>query len=128
MKKALSPNGSHDVANAIGLSPGIVSGDHVFLSGITGSGPDGMMPIDAEAQFRAAFEKVGAVLREADLGYDAIVEMTTYHIDIATHFETFMSVHKSILGAPYPAWTAVEVAGLRRVGALVEIRVVAALV
>ncbi|WP_275041520.1 hypothetical protein [Tateyamaria sp. ANG-S1] len=31
------------------------------------------------------------------------------------------------LRAPYPAWTAVEVAGLRRVGAVVEIRAIAAL-
>ena len=59
----------------------------------------------------------------ADFGH--VVEITSYHIDIATHFETFEAVHGAYVLRPYPAWTAIEVAGLRRPGALVEIRVIA---
>jgi len=47
------------------MSPGIVSGDHLLLSGTTGSGPDGEMPDDPEVQFRQAFAKIGAVLGAA---------------------------------------------------------------
>lgn len=74
---------------------------------------------------RAAFDKIGLVLDEAGLSFRSIVEMTTYHIGLRDHFEVFDRVRLSFVHAPYPAWTAVEVAGLRRPGAVVEIRVIA---
>jgi len=125
VKRAIYPEGAKEAAIALGLSPGIISGDHVFLSGITGSGPDGSMPTDASMQFTAAFEKIGFVLQKVGLTHAAIVELTSYHIDIATYFDTFQRIHRKFLAEPFPAWTAIEVAGLRREGALVEIRVVA---
>jgi enamine deaminase RidA (YjgF/YER057c/UK114 family) len=109
------------------LSPGIISGDHVFVTGMTGSRQDGTMPENCEDQFRQAFEKIGAVLREAGLGYGAIVEMTSYHVGLRDDFDRFCAIRSEYVSEPYPAWTAVEVAGLRREGAIVEIRVVAAM-
>ncbi|MEL6808973.1 MAG: Rid family hydrolase [Pseudomonadota bacterium] len=67
------------------------------------------------------------MLAEADLTLASVVEMTSYHIGLRDHFDAFDAVRRAHLRDPYPAWTAVEVAGLRRVGAVVEIRVVAAL-
>lgn len=124
-KKALFPPGSERQATQIKVSPGILSGDHVFLTGVTGSRPDGTMPEQAEDQVRSAFEKIGSVLAEAGLGHDAIVEMTTYHVGIHDHFDLFNEVRSEYVSEPFPAWTAVEVASLRRPGAIVEIRVVA---
>ncbi|MEP5152872.1 RidA family protein [Planktotalea sp.] len=126
-KTAIFPPGSEEQAKLVKVSPGIVSGDHVFLTGITGSLPDGTMPKTAEDQFRHAFEKIGAVLGEADLSHDAIVEMTSYHVGIHEHFDLFNDIRCEFVSDPFLAWTAVEVAGLRRAGALVEIRVVASL-
>lgn len=83
------------------------------------------MPDDPERQFRQAFEKIGAVLEQAGVGFGAIVEMTTYHVGLRQHFDVFSAVRAEYVIDPYPAWTAVEVAGLRREGALVEIKVVA---
>jgi enamine deaminase RidA (YjgF/YER057c/UK114 family) len=125
--RALFPAGSGSAANSMKLSPGIISGDHVFVTGMTGSGQDGTMPENCEDQFRQAFEKIGAVLREAGLGYGAIVEMTSYHVGLRDHFDRFCAIRSEYVSEPYPAWTAVEVAGLRREGAIVEIRVVAAM-
>lgn len=127
MKRALFPKGSEAAAARMKLSPGIVSGHHVFLTGMTGSGADGSMPDDLETQFRQAFEKIGLVLREAGLSFGSIVEMTTYHVGLSEHFDRFNAVRSDYVEEPFPAWTAVEVAGLRRKGAVVEIRVVAAL-
>jgi len=124
-KKALFPPGSKDQAAQIKVSPGIVSGDHVFLTGVTGSRLDGSMPEGVEDQVRSAFEKIGSVLAEAGLSHDAIVEMTTYHVGIHDHFELFNEIRCEYVSDPFPAWTAVEVASLRRAGAVVEIRVVA---
>lgn len=125
-RRALFPAGARATADQLKLSPGIISCNHVFLTGMTGSGPDGAMPENPGAQFRQAFEKIGAVLREAGLGFDSIVEMTSYHVGLRDHFETFCAVRSEYVSDPFPAWTAVEVAGLRREGAIVEIRVVAA--
>jgi len=124
---ALFPSGRSS-ADQIKLSPGIISGEHVFLTGMTGSGPDGEMPKNIEDQFRQAFEKIGAVLREAGLGFDAIVEMTTYHVGLREHFDRFCAVRSEYVSDPFPAWTAVEVAGLRREGAVVEMKVIASLI
>ena len=61
----------------------------------------------------------------AETDFGAVVEMTSYHIDINSHFETFAAVHADYVRLPYPAWTAIGVAALRLPGALVEIRVIA---
>jgi enamine deaminase RidA (YjgF/YER057c/UK114 family) len=105
--------------------PAIVSGDHIFLTGVTGSDAHGHMPADPESQFRGAFEKIGLVLQAGGLTFDSVVEMTTYHVGLRDHFALFDRIRLDYLTAPYPAWTAVEVAGLRREGAIVEIRVIA---
>lgn len=120
--KALQGSGAQ-----LDVSPGIISGDHVFLTGMTGSLSDGTMPDDPATQFRHAFVKIGAVLDEAGLDLGAVVEMTSYHVDLHEHFDVFDAVRLEVLNHPYPAWTAVEVAGLRRAGALVEIRAIARL-
>lgn len=124
-KTALFPPGSQSQAAQIKVSPGILSGDHVFLTGVTGSLPDGSVPASVEDQFRIAFEKIGSVLAEAGVGHEAIVEMTTYHVGIHDHFELFNDIRCEYVSEPFPAWTAVEVVSLRRPGAVVEIRVVA---
>jgi enamine deaminase RidA (YjgF/YER057c/UK114 family) len=125
--RALFPGALREAADQLRLSPGILSGDHAFLTGVTGSLPDGTMPEDPDEQFRQAFCKIGAVLQEAGLGFDAIVEMTSYHVGLRHHFDRFCAIRAEFVVAPYPAWTAVEVAGLRREGAVVEIKVIAAL-
>jgi len=126
-RRALFPPGSRELAAEIKVSPGIVSGNHVFLTGMTGNRADGSMPSDPEEQIRNAFGKIGTILMEAGLGHDAIVEMTTYHVGLADHFDLFNAIRADYVGEPFPAWTAVEVARLRRPGAIVEIRVIAAL-
>lgn len=125
--RAIVPAGSEEAAQQLQASPGLLSGDHIFLTGMTGGRSDSTMPDDLEEQFRNAFEKIGTVLAEVDLDHSAIVEMTSYHVGLRDHFDTFRAVKSSFVSEPFPAWTAVEVAGLRRDGAVVEIRVNAAL-
>jgi enamine deaminase RidA (YjgF/YER057c/UK114 family) len=124
--RAITPEDALASAEQLKLSPAIHSGNHVFLSGVTGSDAQGGVAEDPEAQFRNAFDKIGGVLREAGLTFAAVVEMTSYHIGLRGHFDLFNRVRLDYLKAPYPAWTAVEVAGLRREGAIVEIRIIAA--
>lgn len=124
--RAIVPPPFRAAAEALHLSPGVMSHGHLFLSGATGAAGS-WMPEDVETQARNAFDKVGLVLREGGLDWSEVVEMTSYHIGLRDHFEAFDAVRMRYVREPWPAWTAVEVAGLRREGALVEIRVVAAM-
>ena len=124
-KRAIVPPEFRAAADQLRMSPAILSGGHAFLTGVTGGDADGRMPEDPEDQFRNAFGKIGLVLGQAGLTFQSIVEMTSFHIGLRGHFALFDAIRLEFVYPPYPAWTAVEVAGLRREGALVEIRVIA---
>lgn len=124
-KRAIIPPELRAAAEQLKMSPAIVSGEHVFLTGATGGDAHGRMPDDPEAQFRNAFRKIALVLQAGGLTFQSVVEMTTYHVGLREHFELFDAIRLEHVCEPYPAWTAVEVAGLRREGAIVEIRIVA---
>ncbi len=83
------------------------------------------MPDDAATQTRNALVKVCAILAAAQAEPQSVVEMTSYHIGLQSHFDAVDAILREVLGTPLPAWTAVEVAGLRRPGALIELRIVA---
>lgn len=121
------PPGAEDACRRLGLSPAVASGGHLFLTGLTASAADGSMPASPEAQFEAVFDKLAAVLGAGGCSLADLVETTSYHVRMEEHFDAFLAVRLRRLRDPYPAWTAVEVAGLRRPGALVEVRAVAAL-
>jgi enamine deaminase RidA (YjgF/YER057c/UK114 family) len=132
------------------FAPAVVANGFVFCSGIIGTSPGGETPgadgfsgaqaaltngdaplaalmavKDPEAQFATAFEALKAILAEAGCDLSDVVEITTYHVEIARHMDTFMKVRDRYLGEPWPAWTAIGVSELIVPGGLVEIRAVA---
>ena len=107
------------------MSPGHQSGDHIFMTGFTGVNPDGTLPPAPEDQIRNAFRTVGKVLEEAGLDFSDLVEMTSYHVGLKDHLDLFKFIRNDYVCEPYPAWTAIEVAGFVRDGAIVEIRAIA---
>jgi len=126
IKSAIVPNELQSYYDEWKMSPGLACGDFVFLTGFTGrDADDGHLPSDTEAQIRNAFRKVELVLEKADLGFEAIVEMTTYHVGLRDHLELFKDIRSQFVKPPYPAWTAIEVAGFVQEGAVIEIRVIA---
>jgi len=124
-KRAIIPAKARPMAEKLRMSPGILSHDFLFMTGVTGSDETGAMPLDPSDQFTSVFAKIESVLQEAGLSFVNIVEMTSYHVGLREHFDVFDRIRQSVCAEPYPAWTAVEVAGLRREGALVEVRVIA---
>lgn len=107
------------------FSPVLVSGGFAFLSGQTGTHPDGSVASDPEQQFRDAFRFLGANLVAASLGFEHVVEMTTYHVDLRRHLAAFIKAKDEVIKPPYPAWSAIGVSELITAGTLVEIRVIA---
>lgn len=81
---------------------------------------------EPEAQFATAFEALEDVLVAAGATLADIVELTSYHVEIGRHMDTFMRVRDRYLGEPYPAWTAIGVSELVMPGGLMELRAVAA--
>ena len=71
------------------FSPVLDTGDFLFFSGVTGTRADLSVAADAETQFRDAFGFLKANLAAADLTFDDVVEMTTYHVDLRRHLGAF---------------------------------------
>jgi reactive intermediate/imine deaminase len=112
---------------AFGYSQAVRVGDLVILAG--------QMPCDAEAnvvsvgdikgQTRQVFENMKAVLAAAGLTLDDVVEIVSYHTDLAD-LHGMNEVKMEYLPANFPAWTALGVTSLALPGQMIEIKAIAA--
>ncbi|KJS29515.1 MAG: hypothetical protein VR64_20340 [Desulfatitalea sp. BRH_c12] len=109
------------------FSQGVKSGGFLVCSGQIGTNPDHSVPSSAEEEFKNAWKAVGVVLAEAGVGFEDIIEYTSFHVDLSKHIRTFMKVRDEVLHEPWPAWTAIGISELAVTGARVEIRVIARL-
>ena len=107
------------------MSPGIECDGFVFLTGVNGVASDGTVSPDAAEQIETAFAHVEAVLLEDGMSFSNVIEVTSYHVGLRQHLEIFKNIWKRLVTEPYPAWTAIEVAGFASEGVVVELRVIA---
>jgi enamine deaminase RidA (YjgF/YER057c/UK114 family) len=123
-RDAIFPANLHALYNRHRYSPAIRSGDLLFVSGQVGSRSDGSPePVFAD-QVRLAFANLRALLEAAGCTFDDVVDVTSFHTDPATQWETVMAVRTTEIGEPpYPSWTAVGVNWLA--GFDFEIKVIA---
>jgi enamine deaminase RidA (YjgF/YER057c/UK114 family) len=106
-----------------GYADAVVRGDNVYLSGVVAGLRQG--ETDRSAAYDRAFRRIQAILERAGSSWDDVLEMTTYHVDIAD-IEAIAAVRRRYVHAPFPAWTAIDVDRLLPDNGLVEIRVIAA--
>ncbi|GFE51150.1 hypothetical protein So717_29030 [Roseobacter cerasinus] len=125
--RALIPSEMAELERDWQMSPGLISGRHVFLTGFNGCPLDGPPSSDPATQIETAFNAVAMVLAEAGLDFRDVVDMTSYHVGLAEHLALFRHLRAKRLRRPYPAWTAIEVAGFATTGVIVELKVVARL-
>lgn len=122
--EAIFPANRHALYAAHRYSAAIRSGDLLFVSGQVGSRDDGSPEPDFEHQVECAFDNLKATLEAADCSLDDIVDITTFHTNPESQFETFMKVKdRHFNAAPYPNWTAIGVTWLA--GFDFEIKVIA---
>ena len=126
-KQVVIPPGQENYYEQYHFAPAIKDGNRLYCSGVIGVGADGKPPADPEAQFACAFEGVQAVLSAAGVGFEHVIEMTTFHVGLQQHLATFMQVKDRYLMPPFPAWTAIGITELAFPGGLVEIKVIARL-
>ncbi|MEO4044211.1 Rid family hydrolase [Hoeflea sp. CAU 1731] len=151
MRKTIIPDALREVHDTWHFAPAVVARGMIYCSGIIGTSPDGKAPgkaalegarttlddggakpvaalqavRDPKAQFETAFEALASILGEAGAGLADIIELTSYHVDLDRHMETFVEVRDAYLSPPWPAWTAIGVKDLIVPGGLVELRAVA---
>ena len=116
------------VVKPIGPStPGVGVGDTVYLSGQIGLDPATGQMVDGgtEAQARRVMENLGAVLKEAGVGFGHVVKATIFMTDLA-EFAVVNEIYGSYFpaGGVPPVRSTVQVAALPR-GARIEIDFVA---
>ena len=110
------------------FSPAVRVGNLLFISGATAT-DDNLQIVgvgDIVAQTRQIFRKFDAILRAAGASFDNIVETTDYFLTLADYNKT-AAVRREVFKPPYPAATGVQVAGLIRPDALIEIKAIAVL-
>jgi len=123
-RDAVFPADRHALYDAHKYSAAIRSGDLLFVSGQVGVREDGTPEPKFEDQVRRAFANLNAVLAATGCTFDDVIDVTSFHTDPATQFETMLKVRDEEIGAPpYPTWTAVGVNWLA--GFDFEIKVIA---
>jgi len=117
---------AHGLYDAHRYSPAIRANGLLFVSGQVGSRADGSPEPDLDEQVRLAFRNLNAILAEAGLSFDDVIDVTVFMVDPHTHFERAWAVAAEFWGqAPYPTATAIGVTWLS--GFQFEIKVIAKL-
>ncbi|WP_311063233.1 RidA family protein [Halomonas sp. DWK9] len=120
------PKGRQALYEQNAYSAAVRSGDFLFVSGQVGSREDGSPEPDFAAQVQLAFANLQRVLSAAGASFEDIVDVTSFHTDPETQFETVMAAKaRAFPEKPYPNWTAVGVTWLA--GFDFEIKVIARL-
>jgi enamine deaminase RidA (YjgF/YER057c/UK114 family) len=99
-------------------------GDMIWVSGQRGYDADDKISDDPTEQARVALRNLASVLAQAGASVADIVDMTSYHVDIAD-VDGFRAAKDEIIGPPYPAWTVVGVRALATPEMKVEVKAVA---
>ena len=122
MKKVIA---SPDAPKAVGpYSQAINLNGTVFVSGQLPVNPaDGKVPQTVEEQTRQSLNNIGAILKEAGLGFDDIVK-TTVLLDDIGNFGAMNAVYAEYFKADKPARVCYQVAALP-MGVKVEIDAIA---
>jgi len=113
---------------AIGpYSQAIKAGNLLFVSGQIPIDPatGNLVPGDIAQQTRRVLENLAAILKAANLTFDAVVRTTVYLLDM-NEFAAMNEVYATFFTSPAPARATVQVARLPR-DARVEIDVIAVL-
>lgn len=106
-------------------SPGISTGNLVFVSGQAGRDPaTGAIASDVEAQTEQTLKNIAAILEAAGTDLSHVVRCGVFLIDIAD-FQKMNGVYARMFGGHRPARTTVQVAALPEPSLLVEIDAVA---
>jgi 2-iminobutanoate/2-iminopropanoate deaminase len=87
------------------FSPGIQSGDYVFISGQASVDKQGNIVVDTFAgECRRSFENLRIILEAAGLGFGDVIQVRNY-VGKQEYLAEFNAIYKEFFNEPYPART-----------------------
>ena len=105
-------------------SPGVLTGHTIYVAGLQGTDPQThKLPQDFDQEVRNALDNVGAVLKDGGMGYDDVVSVQIFLVDIS-QFQQVNDIYKEYFKETLPARTTVQVAKLS-LGSRIEVSAVA---
>jgi enamine deaminase RidA (YjgF/YER057c/UK114 family) len=108
-----------------GYASAIRVGDTIYVSGVVAGVRKG--ETDLTLGYERAFQRIGETLKSAGASWDDVVDITTFHTDLTTQMPAIVAVKNRYIKAPFPAWTAIQVARLIPTNGITEIKIVARL-
>ena len=106
-----------------GYASAVRVGDTIYLSGVVAGVHRG--ETDLTLGYERAFQRIGETLKSAGASWDDVVDITTFHTDLTTQMPAIVAVKNRYIKAPFPAWTAIQVARLIPTNGITEIKIVA---
>lgn len=92
----------------------------IYFAGQVGADINGSIPESFEDQIRQTYENIGTILKDAGMGFDNLVKMTTFLIR-REDAPKMREIRSSFLGNHRPAHTLLFVSGLAFPEFLVEV-------
>ena len=123
------PDDSRAEYESWGFAPAVVSRDGtVYVSGfIVRLEGNGSYQERYAAGFKKTIRRIGELLQAAGASLDDVLDITTYHTDLARQLEIAVKARMEVMRPPHPAWTAVGTTALAAPDGVTEIRVIAKL-
>ena len=125
-RRDIVPSGMENIFERFRYAPGVLIDDTLYIAGQVGRNAELEVVTGTEAQFVQAFDNVAKVLHAAGAGFDDVVELVTYHVDMRD-LPLFMQVKNRYFTHRVPAWTGIGVTALAMPGLVVEIKCTARL-
>jgi len=124
-KDVIMPEDAENLAfqSAVGYADAVIAGDKVYLSGVIVTSEPGES--DLKPAFTRAFDRIGRTLERAGVGWDDVVDLTSFHTDLQSSINEMVEVKNLYVKAPFPTWTAIGISALYEADGVVEIKIVA---
>ena len=106
-----------------GYASAIRVGDTIYLSGVVAGVRKG--ETDLTLGYERAFKAIGETLKSTGASWDDVIDITSFHTDLTTQMPAIIAVKNRYIKAPFPAWTAIQVARLIPPNGVTEIKIVA---
>jgi reactive intermediate/imine deaminase len=108
-RRAIQPEGYN---RGLPFTPGILIDGTLYVAGFSGEDPQtGAVPRDFEQEVKQALDKIGVILKAADMQYSDAVSVQVYLTDMKL-FERMNAVYRSYFPEPRPTRTIVGIAKL----------------
>jgi enamine deaminase RidA (YjgF/YER057c/UK114 family) len=124
-REAIVPATMRNIVEQKGYLPGLRAGGFLFVAGQVGRTADLQVITDPEAQFTACFENLRTVLAAGGCTFADIVDITSFHVDMHTHWPAFRAAKNRLLPREVFPWTAIGVSSLAAAGLLLEVKATA---